>query len=94
MSDGNETEGTPVSGTAEPDTTILLFDTTHAAMAAEEAIIDAGFWCDVVPKPPDAMTGLCGLAIAIRDADLAAVRSTLGKAGLAFEIYQPEVEAF
>lgn len=62
-------------------------------MAAEETIIDAGFWCDVVPKPPDAMTGLCGLAIEVRDEDLEAVRKTLAGAGLAFEVYQPEVEA-
>lgn len=75
------------------DTTILLFDTTHASMAAEETIIDAGFWCDVVPKPPDAMTGLCGLAIEIRIADLEAIRTTLTEAGLVFEVYQPEVEA-
>lgn len=76
------------------DTTILLFDTTHASIAAEEAIIDAGFWCDVVPKPPDAMTGLCGLAIKVRLADLDGVRKTLRTTGLGFEIYQPEVEAF
>ncbi|MDO8735549.1 MAG: DUF3343 domain-containing protein [Thermoleophilia bacterium] len=93
MIDNNRTDGTPASSSGASDTTILLFDTTHTAMAGEQAIIDAGFWCDVVPKPPDAMTGLCGLAIAIRDEDLAAVRETLVNAGLAFEIYQPEVEA-
>jgi hypothetical protein len=75
------------------NSTILLFDTTHASMAAEEAIIDAGFWCDVVPKPPDAMTGLCGLAVEVRNEDMEAIRATLRDAGLAFEIYQPEVEA-
>lgn len=86
-------EGSSVAGAGQPDTTILLFDTTHVAMAGEQAIIDTGFWCDVVPKPPDAMTGLCGLAIAVRTSDLAAVRATLATAGLAFEVYQPEVEA-
>lgn len=62
-------------------------------MAAEQAIIDAGYWCDVVPKPPDAMTGLCGLAVEVRTTDIDGVRTTLKDAGLAFEIYQPEVEA-
>jgi len=76
-----------------PDKAILLFDTTHTAMAGEQAIIDAGFWCDVVPKPPDAMTGLCGLAIEVREDDIDAVRETLTDAGLSFEIYKPEVEA-
>ncbi len=27
---------------------LLLFETTHAAMEAEEQIINSGFWCDVV----------------------------------------------
>lgn len=62
-------------------------------MAAEQSIIDDGFWCDVVPKPPDAMTGLCGLAVEVRTADMDGIRATLSGAGLAFEIYQPEVEA-
>ena len=47
------------------DSAILLFDTTHQALKGEASIIDGGFWCDVVPRPPDAMTALCGLAIEI-----------------------------
>lgn len=77
----------------ERDTVILLFDTTHRAMSAEETIIDGGFWCDVVPRPPDAISTLCGLAIEVLTVDLAGVRSTLTAAGLVFEIYKPEVEA-
>ena len=62
-------------------------------MEAESAIIDGGFWCDVVPRPPDAMTGLCGLAIEVFSGDIAEIRVTLGTAGIPFEIYRPEVEA-
>ncbi len=75
------------------DTIILLFDTTHRAMEAESAIIDGGFWCDIVPRPPDAMSSLCGLAIEVLAADIGEVRALLGGAGLPFEIYRPEVEA-
>jgi hypothetical protein len=76
-----------------PETAVLLFDTTHAAMAAEDIIVGGGFWCDVVPRPPDAMSGLCGLAIEVLTADLPEIRDALGAGGIAFEIYQPEVEA-
>ncbi len=79
--------------TEDRDTVVLLFDTTHRAMSAEEAIIDGGFWCDVVPRPPDAISTLCGLAIEVLAGDLASVRSALTVAGLVFEIYKPEVEA-
>lgn len=76
------------------DSAILLFDTTHQALKGEASIIDGGFWCDVVPRPPDAMTALCGLAIEIHASDLEDVRAALGAAGIPFELYKPEVEAF
>jgi hypothetical protein len=79
--------------TEDRETAILLFDTTHRAMEAESAIIDGGFWCDVVPRPPDAMSSLCGLAIEVLAQDVDEVRGLLGNAGLPFEIYRPEVEA-
>ncbi|MFA6000579.1 MAG: DUF3343 domain-containing protein [Thermoleophilia bacterium] len=72
---------------------IFLFDTTHAAMEAEQLIIDAGFWCDVVPRPPGTMSSLCGLAIEVMAADAGGVRNVLISEGIPFEIYQPEVEA-
>ncbi|MFA5809930.1 MAG: DUF3343 domain-containing protein [Thermoleophilia bacterium] len=74
--------------------TIFLFDNTHAAMAAEQLIIDAGFWCEVVPRPPGTMTSLCGLAIEVMAVDVKDVRKVLISEGISFEIYQPEVEAF
>ena len=76
-----------------PETAVLLFDTTHAAMEAEDTVIDGGFWCDVVPRPPDAMSGLCGLALQVLAADLQEIRELLAARGIAFEIYKPEVEA-
>ncbi len=84
----------PAETAAGRETVILLFETTHHAMEAETAIIDAGFWCDVVPRPPDTMSALCGLAIEVLAGDLGEVRTALGGAGVPFEIYRPEVEAF
>lgn len=65
---------------------VLLFDSTHAALAAEEAILDAGYWCDMVPRPPGA-DSLCGLAVAIRAGDAAGVATLMGQAGIDFELH-------
>ncbi|MCL4310273.1 MAG: DUF3343 domain-containing protein [Actinomycetota bacterium] len=67
---------------------LFLFRTTHAALGAEETLIDAGFWCDVVPRPPAVTTELCGLAIEVRATDRAAVERLFANTGLAFETYQ------
>lgn len=72
-----------------PGRTIFLFDTTHDAMQAEEVIIDGGFWCDMVPRPPDTAATLCGLAIEVQTADRDDVSRLLEEAGINFEIYQP-----
>lgn len=69
---------------------LFLFDTTHAAMEAEEAIIDAGFWCDIVPRPPEAKTTLCGLAIEVRAADSADIGRLLEEEGIRYDLFQPE----
>ena len=89
MTPEHKTSSAPGSG----GNAVFLFDTTHAAMEAEQLIIDAGFWCDVVPRPPGTMSSLCGLAIEVMAADAAEVRKVLISEGIPFEIYQPEVEA-
>lgn len=60
-------------------------------MEAEEAIIDAGFWCDVVPRPPQAAATLCGLAIEALRADEQEISLLLEKAGLDFETFAPDL---
>lgn len=77
----------------DDDNVILMFDTTHLAMEAEQQIIDGGFWCEVVPRPPATMSSLCGLAIAVLPADAEEVKALLRSSGIAFEVYRPEVEA-
>jgi hypothetical protein len=66
---------------------VLLFESTHAALAAEERILEEGLWCDVVPRPPGTSTSLCGLAIAIRDENREDIADLLRKAGIGFETY-------
>ena len=92
--DGNQPgDNGKSAGGNQPETSILLFDTTHAAMEAEDAVVEAGFWSDVVPRPPDAMTGLCGLALEVLSPDLAEIRELIKSRGVTFEVYRPEVEA-
>jgi hypothetical protein len=66
---------------------LLLFDTTHAAMEAEENIIADGFWCDVVPRPPGASETLCGLAIEVEEKDMEEITAILLGSGIPVEIY-------
>lgn len=68
---------------------VFLFQSTHAALDAEEAIMDAGIWCDVVPRPPGTATSLCGLAIEVMDKDETDVATLLEAAGIVFETYRP-----
>lgn len=68
---------------------VFLFKSTHAALDAEEAIMDAGIWCDVVPRPPGTASSLCGLAIEVLGKDESDVAMLLEAAGIAFETYRP-----
>lgn len=68
---------------------IFLFDSTHDAMRAEEAIIDAGYWNELVPRPPDSTSTLCGLAIAVEPDDSQAVAALLESEGIHFDQYRP-----
>ena len=45
-----------------PPQIIFTFPSTHAAMAAEDALREAGFALEIVPPPPPLSAG-CGLAI-------------------------------
>ncbi len=67
---------------------LLLFDTTHAAMEAEEHIITGGFWCDVVPRPPQVSDSLCGLAIEVYAGELTEIEALLTSEGIVTESYQ------
>jgi hypothetical protein len=86
---GNQAGGGD-SSQRDSDAAIFLFDTTHAAMEAEEAIIDGGFWCDVVPRPPETKTTLCGLAIEVNSGDEGDVAKLLDRARIAYQVHHHE----
>ncbi len=48
--------------TADPATPLLVFETTHHAMWAEEVAGERGIPAEVVPAPPEA-DAKCGLAL-------------------------------
>lgn len=81
----------PAPGTGgRPDRIVLLFESTHAAMAAEERIIGSAVWCDVIPRPPGTSDSLCGLAVEIHAEDEEGVSDLLEKSGIAFETYHED----
>jgi len=64
------------SATDHPSRWIILFDSIHMVLAAEGVFEERGIWCDLVPVPRDVSSD-CGMAVAFRARDLAAVRSLL-----------------
>lgn len=58
-------------------------------MEAEELIIDSGFWCDMVPRPPGTAATLCGLAIEALDSDEKEISRLLEDGSIRFETYRP-----
>ena len=55
---------------------IILFDSIHHVLAAEEVFKERGIWCDLTPVPRD-LSSDCGMAVEFRVTDLDAVRSLL-----------------
>ena len=66
---------------------VLLFESTHRALSAEAAILEAGFWCDIVERPPGTADGLCGLAVEVDALDAAGIARLLQNAAIFFDIY-------
>jgi hypothetical protein len=51
---------------------ILLFDSIHHVLAAEQVLLQRGVWHDMVPTPRDVHSD-CGMVIEFREDDLAIV---------------------
>ncbi len=62
---------------------LLVFDSTHHALTAEDVLEGLGLEIDVRPAPSDAR-GDCGLAIEIEAADQERAQAALIKAAVAF----------
>jgi hypothetical protein len=60
----------------EPPHWIILFESIHHVLAAEEVLREQKVWCDVVPVPRD-LSSNCGMAVEFRPDDLRPARTAL-----------------
>ena len=55
---------------------IILFDSIHHVIAAEEAFKENDVWCDLTPVPRN-LSSDCGMAVEFRRSDMEVVRRIL-----------------
>ena len=55
---------------------VVLFDSIHDVLAAEQVFKERAVWCDVAPVPRS-LSADCGMAIEVRQRDQADVRVVL-----------------
>jgi hypothetical protein len=65
---------------------ILVFDTTHHAMWAEEVAREQGVAVEVVPAP-EGVDAKCGMALEVLPDSLDNLQSLLSKEGIPFRLY-------
>ncbi|NLG62448.1 MAG: DUF3343 domain-containing protein [Candidatus Cloacimonetes bacterium] len=65
---------------------LLVFDTTHHALWAEEIARNKGLAVDVVPAPPEA-DARCDLALAFLEEDELELIASLDAAGVPFRLH-------
>lgn len=66
---------------------IIVFDTTHHALWAEEVARDRGFAVEVVPAP-EGVDAKCGMALEALEETFAELCAALTKEGIAFKVHQ------
>lgn len=71
-----------------PDHVTFVFDTTNAALWAEEVAREAGIPVEVVPAPADS-DATCDLALITPPASVSALRVALSAAGVRFRPWPP-----
>ena len=57
---------------------ILLFDSIHRVIAAEDFFRASSLWCDLVPVPRE-LSSNCGMALVFRAEEIDAVRRILSE---------------
>ncbi|MBS3984918.1 MAG: DUF3343 domain-containing protein [Selenomonadales bacterium] len=62
---------------------LLIFATTHHALAAESALLEQRVWHELLP-PPRELTLSCGLSLLVRRDDFARVKTMLDTAQVPF----------
>ena len=65
---------------------IVVFDTTHHALWAEELAREKGFAVEVVPAP-EGVDAKCGMALELLPETLEDLQEVLMKEGIPFKIY-------
>ena len=65
---------------------LLVFDTTHHAMWAEEVARTEGLGAEVVPAPEEAKSK-CGQALEVLPADFDKLLPALDKQGIPYRVY-------
>jgi hypothetical protein len=66
---------------------ILVFDTTHHAMWAEEIAREKGVAVEVVPAP-EGVDAKCGMALEVLPDSLESLQAALSEEGIPFTLYQ------
>lgn len=65
-------------------TRIVMFDTTHHALWAEEIARAQGFEIEIVPAPESA-DAKCGMALEVQESDFAQLKDALVAQGISFK---------
>jgi Protein of unknown function (DUF3343) len=68
---------------------ILVFDTTHHAMWAEEIAREQGAAVEVVPAP-EGVDAKCGMALEVLPDSLESLQAALNKEGIPFTLWGSE----
>lgn len=65
---------------------IVIFDTTHHALWAEEVARERGLAVEVVPAP-EGTSAKCGMALEVLNESFDAVKAALTQEGISFKVY-------
>lgn len=65
---------------------IVIFDTTHHALWAEEVARDKGIAVEVVPAP-EGVDAKCGMALEVLEESFEDLRSIFAQEGIPFKVY-------
>jgi hypothetical protein len=66
---------------------ILVFDTTHHAMWAEEVAREQGVAVEVVPAP-EGVDAKCGMALEVLPDSLESLQAALSKEGIPYRVWE------
>ena len=65
---------------------IVVFDTTHHALWAEEVARDKGFAVEVVPAP-QGVDAKCGMALEVLEESFEDLKAVFAQEGIPFKLY-------